>query len=66
MTDFFKGVSIKNFPRGTDQGEIIEFLINSGLPEHKRDKVSFTSNGGVMIRDLENEECQHLLYIYTW
>ena len=61
VTDFFKGVSIKQFPRGTDQGVIIEFLVNSGLPEHKRNKVSFTSNGGVMIRDLENEECQHLI-----
>ena len=61
VTDFFKGVSIKQFPRGTDQGVMIEFLVNSGLPEHKRNKVTFTSNDGVMIRDLENKECQHLI-----
>ena len=32
----FGGVSIKHFPKDTDPGSIMEFLIISGLPESKR------------------------------
>ena len=61
----FTGVSIRQFPRNTDHGVIIEFLVNSGLPDSKRDSVTFNNHGGVMIKDLETSECQALIeYIH--
>ena len=59
----FTGVSVKQFPRSTDQGMIVEFLINSGLPESKKESITFTNNGGVMIKDLESSECQALIEV---
>ena len=57
----FTGVSIKQFPRSADQGEIIEFLVKSGLPDSKKDGVTFNNQGGVMIKGLENSECQAII-----
>ena len=59
----FTGVSIRQFPRGTDQGVIVEFLVNSGLPESKKESITFTTNGGVMIKDLENRHCKELIEV---
>ena len=38
----FTGVSIKQFPRNTDHGAIVEFLVNSGLPDNKKDKLGLS------------------------
>ena len=57
----FTGVSIKQFPRNTYHGAIVEFLVNSGLPDNKKDSITFNNNGGVMIKDLENSECKALI-----
>ena len=60
-TGKFTGVSIKQFPKGTDQGHIVEFLVNCGLPETKTDNISFNSRGTVTIKELENSECLVLI-----
>ena len=57
----FQGVNIKNIPKDIDQGEIVEFLIWSGLPAEKKELVEFKPNGNVTIRDLENELCMLLI-----
>ena len=45
----FSGVSVKQFPRGTDQGEIVEFFVGCGLPDGKRDSIVFDNRGTVTI-----------------
>ena len=50
----FKGVSIKQFPKDTDHGDIVEFLVTSGLPESVKDTVVIKLNGTVIIQNLEN------------
>ena len=57
----FGGVSIKHFPRDTDTGEIIEYLVNAGLPESAKDTVLVKSNGTVAITELDNEVCLKLI-----
>lgn len=57
----FTGVSLKQFPRDTDHGEIIELLVNSGLPESKKNNVNIKTNGTVIIKNLENSECLDLI-----
>ena len=57
----FTGVSIRQFPRGTDQGDILELLVNNGLPETKTENVSFNNNGTVIIKELENKVCLTLI-----
>ena len=59
-TESFAGVSIKSFPRGVDDGEIMEFLVKCGLPESKRESVRINS-GKVIIKELENTECLTLI-----
>ena len=44
-----------------DYGEIVEFLIHSGLPEQMKDNVSILENGSVLIRDLDNTVCLQLI-----
>ena len=51
--DKYGGVSIKQFDKDTDQGEIMSLLIASGLPESKKDSVFFRNNGQVNINILE-------------
>ena len=57
----FGGISIKQFPRDTDSGEIIEFLVNAGLPESAKDTVLVKPTGMVTIAKLENEVCLKLI-----
>ena len=57
----FNGVSIKSFPKETDHGEIVEFLINSGLDAEHREKVVIRDNGSVNIHNLENQLCRVLI-----
>ena len=52
-TEKFAGVSIKQFPKGTDQGLIMEFFMKCGLPESDKDKVNFGGKGTVTIKDLQ-------------
>ena len=57
----FTGVSIKQFPKDCDNGEIMEFLIKSGLPENKKDNVTINKNGTVLITDIGNIHCIALI-----
>ena len=57
----FAGVSIKQIPDSIDQGEVLEFLVDSGLPVDKMDSVNFGANGSIIVRGLENETCKELI-----
>ena len=57
----FAGVHIKQFPREYDQGEVMEFLCRSGLPENKKDEAIFNSNGSVTIKNLDNDTSRVLM-----
>ena len=59
--DLFKGVTIKQFPKDTDHGAIMEFLAIAGLPEASKESVVIKSNGTVTIRDLDNAVCKSLI-----
>ena len=60
-TEKFSGVCIKQLPKETDHGDVMEFLVRSGLPEEKKESVTISNNGTVIIRDLENKECLDLI-----
>ena len=57
----FTGVSVRQFPKETDPGDIVEFLVMSGLPEVLKESVLIKGNGTVTIRNLENETCLQLI-----
>ena len=57
----FAGVTVKQFPKGVDSGEIMEFLVRSGLPEGDKESVTIKSNGYVTISNLENRVCRILI-----
>jgi hypothetical protein len=57
----FTGVSVKQFPRETDAGDIMEFLISSGLTEASKESVVIKPNGTVIIKNLENTVCRTLI-----
>ena len=57
----YAGVSIRQFPRGADQGEIIELLCTNGLPEEKKESVTFRANGVVTISDLDSTTSKTLI-----
>ena len=57
----FTGVSVKQFPKGADHGEIMEFLVERGLPDSKKEQVNISNSGTAIIRNLENEECLTLI-----
>ena len=59
--ELFKGVCIKTFSKETDHALIMEFLIKSGLEEKHKDNVDIKPNGSVIIKNLENSECEHLI-----
>ena len=48
---------IKYFPPELDHGELIEFLIESGIPAEKKDLININDRGVVTVRDLDNETC---------
>ena len=60
-TDKFSGVSIKQFPKEVDKGEIIEFIIKAGLPESKADNITVNDRGTAVVRGLDNSECLDLI-----
>ena len=57
----YVGVCIKNLPKDLDHGELVELLIETGLPEEKIELIKVSFNGAVTIRDLENELCLYLI-----
>ena len=57
----FGGVSIRQFPKETDPGDIMEFLVESGLPESLKDTALIKPNGSVIIKNLDNAVCQVLI-----
>ena len=57
----FAGVSVRTFPKDTDHGEIVEFLIFSGLAESHKDSISIKPNGSVIIDNLPSNECAALI-----
>ena len=59
----YAGVRISSFPKSTDNGQIVEFLVNSGLPETYKDDISIKSNGTVMIESLPNDVCLALIEV---
>ena len=59
--DKFTGVTIKNIPRNVDHGEVMEFLVNCGVPQSAKDHVTISENGVVSVRNLENSVCLALI-----
>lgn len=59
--EMFAGVSIRQFPKDLDQGEVMEFLCQHGLIEAKKDETIFKSNGVVTIPNLDNETCKAMI-----
>ena len=57
VVDRYSGVSIRQFPKDCDNGEIMEFLIKSGLPEDRKDNVTMNKNGTVLITGIDNSDC---------
>ena len=55
----FSGVSIKWFPKKSDHGLILDFLVEHGLPSEHED-INIKDNGQVIISDLSHEICQKL------
>ena len=60
-TGKFRGVVIKQFPKNVDQGQVIEFLVKSGLPESFKESIRFGNNGAVTVEDLDNAVCLALI-----
>ena len=57
----YTGVRVSTFPKDTDEGKIVEFLINSGLSESYKDNITIKQNGSVMIDNLPNKDCIALI-----
>ena len=57
----FNGVRVSSFPKDADNGQIVEFLVNSGLPEERKDDISIKRNGAVIIDNLPNYVCMELI-----
>jgi hypothetical protein len=57
----FAGVSVRTFPKDTDHGELVEFLICSGLPESHKDNISIKPNGSVIVDNLPGQVCAILI-----
>ena len=53
----FGGVCIKKFPKDVDHGELLEYLINEGVPEGLKEHIDIRNNGTVYIRQIENSLC---------
>ena len=65
-SDKFSGVVIKNIPKETDQGHIVEFLVLSGLPEAMKENITINNSGTVYIRNLDNSQCLALIDSIHW
>ena len=59
--DKFSGVSIRQFPRETDHGDIMEFLVKAGMPDSMKDTVEIKNNGSVTLKSLDNAVCLRLI-----
>ena len=59
--DKFTGVIVKQFPKETDDGDVMEFLIRSGLPNTSKDNVLIKPNGAVTIKNIPNDICRVLI-----
>ena len=57
----YSGVVIRQLPKDTDQALVVEFLCSMGLPEVKKDQISFKSNGVVNIDDIDSKTCKGLI-----
>ena len=57
----FNGISLKGFASDCDHGEVVEFLIKAGLPSDMNEKINFAKDGTIIVKDLENNICQHLI-----
>ena len=53
----FTGIMIKNIPRESDVGEIVEFLVQNGLPQSLSDNIEIKENGKVYVNSLANSLC---------
>ena len=57
----YAGVSIRQFPKDTDHGDIVDFVCRAGLPEEKKSEIMIKSNGAVTIKNLDNETSKILI-----
>ena len=57
----FTGVSIRSFDKDQDQGNIVDFLLTSGLKEEYKDHIKFSSKGEVTITEVDSDHCQALI-----
>ena len=57
----FNGVCVKQIPKDTDHGEIIEFLSVNGLPDDKIENVQINSSGAVFVNDLDSYIIEYLI-----
>ena len=48
-------------PKDADHGEVIEYLIETGLPEALRDNIDIKNNGVVFVREIDNSLCLKLI-----
>ena len=60
-TDKFTEAVIKNIPEDTDHGEIVEFLVLSGLPERKKDEIISHNQKTDWLHTLEETLWKHTL-----
>ena len=60
-SDKYEGVSIKTFPKDTDHGDIVGFLIYSGLAESQKENIHIKDNGHVEVRNLDGTESKMLI-----
>ena len=57
----FSGVCIKQIPKDTDHGDIMEFLVKAGMPESLRGNVEIKNNGSVSLKNADNAICRNLI-----
>ena len=57
----FSGVSIKQIPRDTDHGDIMEFLVGAGLPDNLKESVEIKGNGSISIKNIDNQVCNTMI-----
>ena len=60
-TDKFTGVSIKTFPKDTEETQIVELLLSSGLPVTDLNEINLKPSGAVTIMNIDNLVCKTLI-----